>query len=126
MLLRIILGSIGCVVVIIILFVATVYSTVWRIIPVTQYICAVFDEVLGMYLTEGVFSRDQPEEITIGKVKVRFSNLEEACNEVERYVNINLKGYDKHTWLNVTPEWRKNRNKLLEIQSKIRWLRKKF
>ena len=126
MLLRIILGSIGCVVVIIILFVATVYSTVWRIIPVTQYICAVFDEVFGMYLTEGVFSRDQPEEITIGKVKVRFSNLEEACNEVERYVNINLKGYDKHTWLNVSPEWGKNRDKLLEIQSKIRWLRKKF
>ena len=126
MLLRIILGSIVCVVVIIILFVIAVRVTVWKVIVPTQHICAVFDEVFGMYLSEGVFSRNQPEQIIVGKIKIEFSNLEEACNEVEKYVDVTLKGYDKHTWLNVAPEWGQNEDKLLEIKCRINWLRKKF
>ncbi len=126
MLLRIILGSIVCVIVIIILFISAVCVTVWKVMVPTQYICVVFDEVFGMYLSEGVFSRNQPEHIIVGKIRIEFSNLEEACNEVEKYVDATLKGYDKHTWLNVAPEWKKSRDKLLEIRCRINWLRKKL
>ena len=126
MLLRIILGSIAFVAVIIILFVIMVRVTIWRVIGPTQYICAVFDEVFGMYLSEGLFSRNQTESISIGTIKIDFSNLEEACNEVEKYVNLTLKGYDKHAWLNIAPEWGQEKEKLLKIKSKINWLRTKF
>lgn len=58
--------------------------TIWQVIVPTQYICAVFDEVFGMYLSEGIFSREQTKNITIGTIKIDFSNLEEACDEVVR------------------------------------------
>lgn len=106
MLLRIILGSIAFVAVIIILLVIMVRVTIWRVIVPTQYICAVFDEVFGMYLSEGIFSREQTENITIGTIKIDFSNLEEACDEVEKYVNLTLKGYDKHIEIHDRFTWK--------------------
>ena len=126
MLLRIILGSIVCVIVIIILFVITVKVIASKVITPTLDICAVFDEVFGMYLSEGVFSRNSPEKIVFGEISIEFSNLEEACNEVEKYVDETLKGYDKHSWLNIAPEWDQYKKKLLEIKHRINWLRKKF
>lgn len=126
MVLRIILSIIICIILVVILFFIRTIILVKKLIPITVCICEAFDQVFGMYLTEGVFSRDHREEITILKLHLEFSNLEEACDCIEKYTIKTIKEYDKHTYFLRYSAFQEKREELVKIKAKINWLRKEF
>lgn len=109
-------------------FAIEIFIPLYKMITRAESIFWIFEKLFDIYPEEreNLFPSGDQQTIKCGKIKFECSGIQEACIKFEEQINELLECYEKHRWIvNSSHDLQSNIDKLCEIRTSVRWLRKR-
>ncbi len=108
-----------------VIYIAKVAVPVWKMTRYRDAILWIFQNSFDIFPGEKqqIFPENSPQEIKHGRIVLKFSNAQEACDEFEKCIDRLFVYYNQHKWLMSIPDLQEDKEKMSQIKEQVRWLK---
>ncbi len=108
-----------------VIYIAKIVVPMWKMTRDKDAILWIFQNAFDICPEEKqrIFPENYPQKIKHGKIVLKFSNAQEACDEFEKCIDRLFVYYNQHNWLMSIPDLQDDKEKLSQIKERVRWLK---
>ncbi len=108
-----------------VIYIAKIVVPMWKMTRDKDAILWIFQNAFDISPEEKqrIFPENCSQKIKHGKIVLKFSNAQEACDEFEKCIDRLFVYYNQHNWLMSIPDLQDDKEKLSQIKERVRWLK---